>query len=134
MSKILIIALIIISLLLFVSMRNSKTVLGGQPAPYRRVSANEALELMQENPQAVIVDVRTPAEYESGHIQRAINIPNETISKQPLKQLPDYDATILVYCRSGARSAQASRKLLTLGYTNVIDFGGVINWPLPLVR
>ena len=134
MSKIFILALIILVLILFISMGNQKNMPGGQGAPYRKISAEEALGMMQAHPDAIIVDVRTLAEFESGHIQKAINIPNEHISNQPLELLPELDATILLYCRSGARSSQAARKLLSIGYTNVIDFGGVIDWPYGLVR
>jgi rhodanese-related sulfurtransferase len=82
-----------------------------------------------------VVDVRTQAEYEQGHIPDAILVPNETISTtQKPDALPDLDATILVYCRSGNRSAQAARKLVALGYVNVYDFGGIIDWPYDVVK
>ena len=90
--------------------------------------------MMQIGQKVTIVDVRTPAEFAGGHIQGAINVPNENIGSSAVPALPDLDATILVYCRSGSRSAQAARKLLAVGYTNVIDFGGIINWPYGVVR
>lgn len=90
--------------------------------------------MMQSGQKVTIVDVRTPAEFAGGHIQGAINVPNENIASSTVPALPDLDATILVYCRSGSRSAQAARKLLAVGYTNVIDFGGIINWPYGVVR
>ena len=77
--------------------------------------------------------VRTKEEYDAGHIAGAILIPNETITTEQPKLLPDLDAEILVYCRSGNRSAQAANKLLAIGYTNVVDFGGIIDWPYEVV-
>lgn len=76
----------------------------------------------------VIVDVRTPEEYAEGHIPGAICIPNETITGEAIAELPDKDQTILVYCRTGRRSAEAGHKLADMGYTNVCDFGGITTW------
>ncbi len=96
---------------------------------YRQISENEALEFMATtNEDYVLLDVRTYEEFAQGHIQGAICIPNETIGTAEIELLPDKDALILVYCRSGNRSKQASRKLVALGYTNVVEFGGIINW------
>jgi rhodanese-related sulfurtransferase len=92
------------------------------------------MNLMQSGQTLTIVDVRTPAEFAAGHIQGSLNVPNETIGSSAPSALPDLDATILVYCRSGARSAQAAKKLLAIGYANVLDFGGIINWPYEVVR
>lgn len=97
------------------------------------VSAEKAIEIMNDSEGFVIVDVRTIEEYESGHIENAINIPVETIDDRP-SELDDLDQLILVYCRSGRRSLEAANKLVQLGYTNVIDFGGVIDWPKDLVK
>ena len=83
---------------------------------------------MEQEPAAIILDVRRPDEYQAGHIPGAINIPNETIGREELPQLPDKDQTILVYCRSGNRSKQASEKLAVLGYTQVLEFGGILDW------
>lgn len=135
MSKIYIILLIILVVVLFVSFKNqqAKTV-PANAAPYKKISADEAMNMMQSGQKVTIVDVRTPAEFAGGHIQGAINVPNENIASSTVPALADLDATILVYCRSGSRSAQAARKLLAVGYTNVIDFGGIINWPYGVVR
>ena len=76
----------------------------------------------------VIVDVRRQDEYDAGHIPGAILIPNETISGNSPEALPDYDQIILVYCRSGNRSKQASEKLAAMGYKNVYEFGGINSW------
>ncbi len=96
---------------------------------YRRISMREAVEMMEKETGYVILDVRTRQEYDSGHIPGAILIPNETIGTDELPELPDKDQLILVYCRSGNRSRQASDKLVKLGYTNVVEFGGINSWP-----
>ena len=99
-----------------------------QPA-YRQVSMNEAIEIMERETNYIILDVRTPYEFASKRIPGAINIPNETIGTNEIPQLPDKDQLILVYCRSGNRSKQASEKLAELGYTNIVEFGGINDWP-----
>jgi rhodanese-related sulfurtransferase len=101
-------------------------------ASVTKISAAKAKEMM-ESQDVIIVDVRTQAEYDEGYIPNAILIPNESIQGEP-KELVDKDATILVYCRSGNRSAQAAKKLVDLGYTNVYDFGGIIDWPYEIVN
>lgn len=99
---------------------------------YHKISAQVAKEMM-ESQDVIIVDVRTQAEYNEGYIENAILIPNESISEAP-RELPDKDAIILVYCRSGNRSKQAADKLVALGYTNIYDFGGIIDWPYEIVE
>lgn len=95
---------------------------------YRQITMEEAAKRMEQEPAAIILDVRRPDEYQAGHIPGAINIPNETIGSEALPQLPDKDQAILVYCRSGNRSKQASEKLAALGYTQVLEFGGILDW------
>lgn len=137
---IVILIIIIIFLLLFLVSKafakgtssSSSTV--GTKIPYRKISAQDAKEMIASGKSLIILDVRTPEEFAAEHIKDAINIANETIGGSRPSSLPDLDATILVYCRSGARSAQASKKLLALGYTEVYDFGGIINWPFETVR
>lgn len=97
-----------------------------------KISSSEAMDMINSQ-DVIIVDVRTQLEFDEGHIANAILIPNETIVNEPT-ELPDKNATILVYCRSGNRSAQASAKLAKLGYTNVYDFGGIIDWPYAIVK
>ena len=105
------------------------------PAPesqantYRRITMPEAVEMMEKEENYIILDVRTRQEYAAGHIPGAIVIPNETIGTEDIPQLPDKDQLIMVYCRSGNRSKQASDKLVKLGYTNIVEFGGIIDWP-----
>lgn len=96
---------------------------------YRQVSPQEAISLMETETNYVILDVRTAEEFAEGHIPNALNLPNESISSAPTELLADKDQLILVYCRSGNRSKQASAKLASLGYTNIVEFGGVIQWP-----
>ncbi|NLB82059.1 MAG: rhodanese-like domain-containing protein [Clostridiaceae bacterium] len=96
---------------------------------YKRITAKEAKARIDSGDNVIILDVRTKEEYDQEHIPGSILIPNETISDTKPELLPDTDAEILIYCRSGNRSAQAARKLIALGYTNVYDFGGIIDWP-----
>lgn len=95
---------------------------------YRQITATEAVSLMDTEENYIILDVRTQAEFEEKHIPGAICIPNETIGSDEIPELPDKDQLILVYCRSGNRSKQASEKLAALGYTNIVEFGGIIDW------
>ena len=94
---------------------------------YRKITAEQAYEMMNTQ-EVTIVDVRTQSEYDEGHIQNAVLIPNETIGSEPPSNLPDKNAVILVYCRSGRRSEEAARKLVNLGYVSVYDFGGINDW------
>ena len=96
---------------------------------YRQISMQEAIHIMEIMENYTILDVRTPAEYQSGHIPNAINLPNETILEADIPELPGKNQLILVYCRSGNRSRQASAKLAALGYTNIAEFGGIHAWP-----
>lgn len=98
-------------------------------ASYQKITAEQAKARMDSADPVVIVDVRTPEEFATGHVPGAINVPNEEILDQMPEQLPDADAEILVYCRSGRRSKEAANKLIEMGYTNVYDFGGIIDWP-----
>ena len=95
---------------------------------YTKISQDEAKKMMEKDDGHVIVDVRREDEFASGHIPGAILIPNESIGTEKPAELPDPDQIILVYCRSGNRSAQASQKLADIGYTNVFDFGGIMTW------
>ena len=101
-------------------------------AEYRKLTADEAYEMMQSQ-EVTVVDVRTVEEYMGGHIENAIVVPNESIADTAPEALPDMDAALLIYCRSGRRSKEASDKLLSLGYQNVYDFGGIIDWPYDIV-
>ena len=100
-----------------------------QEASYRQISMDEAITMMETESNYIILDVRTPEEFAEKHIPHAINIPNETIGTAEIPELPDKGQLILVYCRSGNRSKQASEKLVSLGYTNIVEFGGINDWP-----
>ena len=99
-----------------------------EESTYRQVNAEEADSMMEEESGYIILDVRTAQEYSEKHIPGAINIPNETIGTEDIPELPDTEQLILVYCRSGNRSKQASEKLVKLGYTNIVEFGGINDW------
>ena len=99
-----------------------------QKSGYKQVSMEEGLELMEADSDYILLDVRRDDEFEEGHIPGAINIPNESIGTEEIAELPDKNQTIYVYCRSGNRSKQAANKLVQLGYTNVIEFGGIIDY------
>jgi rhodanese-related sulfurtransferase len=96
---------------------------------YRQISMTEAIAMMEKESGYIILDVRTKEEFAQKHIPGAINIPNEAIGAAEIPELPNKDQMILVYCRSGNRSKQASEKLAALGYTNVVEFGGIHDWP-----
>lgn len=98
-------------------------------ASYRQMTMKEAAATMEEASGYILLDVRTPQEYSEKHIPGAINIANESIGTQDIPELPDKDQLILVYCRSGNRSRQASEKLAKLGYTNIVEIGGINSWP-----
>ena len=98
-------------------------------ASYQQISMDEAIAIMESESDYMILDVRTTEEFADKHIPDAINIPNETIGTEDIPELPDKDQLILVYCRSGNRSKQASEKLVALGYTNIVEFGGINDWP-----
>ena len=99
-----------------------------EESTYRQITAEEAAAMMEEEIGYIILDVRTAQEYSEKHIPGAINIPNETIGTEDIPELPDKEQLILVYCRSGNRSKQASEKLVKLGYTNIVEFGGINDW------
>ncbi len=102
--------------------------LGACTSPaYQKISAASAKSMMEEKT-VIIVDVRTLQEYNEGHIANAILIPNESIGSASPAQLPNKDAIILIYCRSGNRSKQAAEKLAAMGYTHIYDFGGITDW------
>lgn len=95
---------------------------------YISITMAEAKAIFENGVACLIVDVRRPDEYAEGHIPGAINIANENIDDTEPKELPDKNQIIYVYCRSGNRSKQASKKLAEMGYTNIIEFGGILDW------
>lgn len=125
MKKIIYISLIIIIVIGVILMLINKQE---EKSNIQYVSMEEVKTIMKENENYVILDVRTIEEYNEGHIPHAICIPNETIDSKVIQQLPDKEQLILIYCRSGNRSKQAAQKLHNLGYINLVEFGGIIDW------
>ena len=107
---------------------NNLILIKGEDNIYRRISMDEAVTMMEKESGYIILDVRRPDEYATGHIPNAINIPNENIGTDEISKLPDKNQLIMVCCRSGRRSKEAAEKLVKLGYTNIVEFGGIIDW------
>ena len=101
---------------------------------FHQISQEEAKEMMTKDDGHVVVDVRRQDEYDEGHIPGAVLIPNESITDKQPEELPHLDQIILVYCRSGRRSKEASQKLANIGYTNVYEFGGINTWTGEIVK
>ena len=106
----------------------------GGSVTYEQISGEEAKALMDSDSGYVIIESRTQEEYDQGHIPGAIMIPEYEIADRAEKELPDKDQLILVYCRSGRRSKIATEELVKLGYTNVKEFGGIIDWKYEIVK
>ena len=101
---------------------------------YEQISQDEAKRIMDTEDDFVIIDARTEAEFREGHIEGAILIPEYEITERAEKEIPEKDTLILVYCRSGRRSKIAADALVQLGYTNVKEFGGIIDWQYEIVK
>ena len=95
---------------------------------YNHLTHNEAKEIMHSNPDAIVLDVRTQEEYEKKHIPGALLVPIEELREGNFDSLPDKDATILIYCRTGRRAIEATEILASNGYKNVYEFGGIVDW------
>ena len=105
-----------------------------QAGSFRQITSDEAMTIIEKEKGYIILDVRRPDEYAEGHIPNAINVPNETIGTSEISELPNKKQLILVYCRSGRRSKQAAEKLVALGYTNIVEFGGILDWKGEIVK
>ena len=105
----------------------------GEPV-YRKISAAEAREIMESAKDFILLDVRTESEFIEQRISGATLIPDFEIADRAESELPDKDALILIYCRSGRRSADAAHGLLAMGYTNVYDFGGILDWDFETIN
>ena len=126
------IIMLLISLSLF-----GMTACGGEnnkTSTYEQITAEQAKTIMDTEKDYVIIDARTEEEFAEGHIENAILIPEYEIAERAEKELPDKEQLILVYCRSGRRSKIAFEELVKLGYTNVKEFGGIIDWPYEIVK
>ena len=134
MKRILIILFIVILITIIftgcTSMGKNQT---GTETVYKKISAQEAKAII-ESENVIILDVRTQEEYNEGHIENSVLLPVNDISAKAEEILTDKDAKILVYCRSGNRSATASKQLIKMGYTNVYDFGGINSWPYEIIK
>ena len=106
----------------------------GKSSTYEQITAEQAKKIMDNEQDYIIIDARTEEEFAEGHIENAILIPEYEIKDRAEKELPDKEQLILVYCRSGRRSKIASEELVKLGYTNVKEFGGIIDWPYDIVK
>lgn len=107
---------------------------GSEENTYRSITTQEAKDVMDSETGYLILDVRTQEEYEEGHIMGAVLIPDYEIAERAEKELPDKEQLILVYCRSGRRSKGASAELASMGYKNVREFGGIIDWPFDVTK
>lgn len=119
----------ILILLLSVLMLTACGQTAEEEAVYLNITAGEAREIMDRETDYVILDVRTQEEFDTGHIPGAVLIPHTEIKTRAETEMPDKDQLILVYCRSGNRSKQASEVLVQLGYTRIREFGGINDWP-----
>ncbi len=106
----------------------------GEKAMYEQITPIDAKKIMDSGEEHIILDTREQDEFDEGHIDGAIQIPYTEIENKAEEMLPDKDAQILVYCRSGRRSKIASESLAKLGYTNVKEFGGIIDWPYEIEK
>ena len=129
---IILIILIVIGGIIMILNRNKK--ISKKESSINHVSMDDIVQIMNDNSDYIILDVRTVEEYNEGHIPNAICIPNETIGEDTVNKLPNKEQLILIYCRSGNRSKQAAQKLIKLGYTNLIEFGGIIDWKGEIVK
>ena len=125
---------LIIMLLISLSLFEMTACDGGNNVTYEQITAEQAKNIMDTEKDYVIIDARTEEEFAEGHIENAILIPEYEIKDRAEKELPDKEQLILVYCRSGRRSKIASEELVKLGYTNVKEFGGIIDWPYETVK
>ena len=116
---------ILLSALMFTGCAGSSN---HQTNTYRSITMDEAVTMIAQETGYIILDVRRPDEFAAGHFPNAINVPNETIGTDEIPDLPNNDQLIMVYCRSGRRSKEASAKLVKLGYTNIVEFGGILDW------
>ena len=138
MKKVLLILVVVISIILSgcagtATPPSDSQATAEASAEYRKITAEQAKEKMSETDDWILLDVRTEEEFEEERIEGAILIPDYEISGRVESEISDKDAVILVYCRSGRRSANAAHEMAEMGYTNVYDFGGIIDWPYDTV-
>ena len=134
MKKILCIISILLCIFLVACANNSSETDKGEKTMFEQITPQEAKKIMDSDEEHIILDAREQSEFDEGHISGAILIPYTEIEKKAEQMIPDKNAQILVYCRSGRRSKLASESLIKLGYTNVKEFGGIIDWPYEVVK
>ncbi|WP_343185188.1 rhodanese-like domain-containing protein [Anoxynatronum sibiricum] len=105
-----------------------------ESAVYQSISPEEAFQRLENEEQIILLDVRTEAEFEEGHIPGSMLIPLQVLAEEAPLQLSDKDATIFIYCRSGRRSLEAAKMMLEMGYTQIYDLGGILDWPYDVVK
>lgn len=135
MKKIMIAAAVLMILVLLITGCSNNKEEGNMnvKTQYVKISPAEAKEIM-DSEESIILDVRTKDEYDQGHIDGSVLLPVDEISARAEEVLKEKKAKILVYCRSGNRSAIAAKTLIEMGYENVLDFGGIIDWPYEIVK
>lgn len=131
MKKIIIVMIVV--LMLGILAKKIKKDMIAPVSEYKKITSEEAKEMI-DGEDVIILDVRTPEEYKQGHIEGALLLPDYDLEDLAESELPDKDAKILVYCRSGNRSRSASKVLINMGYTEVYDFGGINNWGYDTVK
>ena len=129
MKKLMCIIAVLLCILLGACGNDTDNTNKGENAMYEQITAEAAKKIMDSGEEHIILDVREQDEYDAGHIPGAILLPYTEIENKAKDLLPDKDKQILVYCRSGRRSKIAAEALVKLGYTNIKEFGGIIDWP-----
>ena len=125
MKRIILLSVLLLALLCGCAPQNEGE---GEKMTYTQITVNKAIEMMESESGYIILDVRTIEEFNERHIPGAICVPNESIGAEPIDELPQKDQLILVYCRSGRRSKEAAEKLAAMGYSNIYEFGGILDW------
>lgn len=134
MKKLLFILPVLLCILLAACGNDTDNTNKGENAMYEQITAEEAKKIMDSGEERIILDVREQDEFDAGHIHGAILLPYTKIENKAKDLLPDKDKQLLVYCRSGRRSKIAAEALARLGYTNIKEFGGIIDWPYEVVK
>lgn len=125
MKRIILLSVLLLALLCGCAPQNEGEI---EEMTYIQITMDKAIEMMESESNYIILDVRTFEEYNERHIPGAICVPNESIGTEPIDELPQKDQLILVYCRSGRRSKEAAEKLAAMGYSNIYEFGGILDW------
>ncbi|NLB41538.1 MAG: rhodanese-like domain-containing protein [Clostridiales bacterium] len=123
----------IIAMMLLITIPVSSCSKGREGKEYQTINAEEAKVIIDTEENIVILDVRTKAEFDAGYIPNAMLIPDAKLKEEVEMKIPDKDTKILIYCRSGNRSAKSAKLLIEMGYNNVFDFGGILTWPYDIV-